>query len=76
MVVGALEQSMKFPRIMTRLEMRYKLKKIFSCFEEKEINSLSRQIYLLYESAVSESHLHQEDWPIKETKQLCAQIID
>jgi hypothetical protein len=25
----------------------------------EEINSLSRKIYLLYESAVGESHLHQ-----------------
>lgn len=44
--------------------------------KEKEINSLARQIYLLYESAVGESHLHQEDWPITETKSLCAQIIN
>ena len=41
----------------------------------EEINSLSRQIYLLYESAVGESHLHQENWPIKEAKSLCAKII-
>ncbi len=44
-------------------------------FNENEINSLSRKIYLLYESAVSESHLHQEDWPIKEAKSLCMEII-
>ena len=43
--------------------------------EEKEINSLARQIYLLYESAVGESYLHQADWPIKETKNLCSKII-
>lgn len=42
---------------------------------EEKINSLARQIYLLYESAVGESHLHQEDWPIKETRNLCSQII-
>lgn len=42
---------------------------------KKETLSIARQIYLLYESAVSESHLHQSDWPIKETKQLCSQII-
>jgi len=34
-----------------------------------------RQIYLLYESAVGESHLHQVNWPIKEAKSICAQII-
>ncbi|MEM7369871.1 MAG: TetR/AcrR family transcriptional regulator [Bacteroidota bacterium] len=37
--------------------------------------ALSRQVYLLYECAVAESHLHQEDWPIKEAKMLCARII-
>lgn len=41
----------------------------------EEICSLSRQIYLLYESAVSESYLHQTDWPIKEAKALCSKII-
>lgn len=42
---------------------------------EAETNSLARQIYLLYEGAVGESHLHQADWPIKETKNLCSKII-
>lgn len=40
-----------------------------------QVNSLARQIYLLYESAVGESHLHQEDWPIVESKNLCEKII-
>lgn len=38
-------------------------------------NSKVRQIYLLYESAVGESHLHQKNWPIKEAKTICAQLI-
>lgn len=42
---------------------------------DKEIDTISKQIYLLYESAVSESHLHQEDWPIISAKQLCSQIL-
>lgn len=42
----------------------------------EEVSSLSRKIYLLYESAVSESHLHQADWPIKEAKSLCSKIIE
>ena len=42
---------------------------------EEEIDPLARKIYLLYESAVAESHLHQADWPIIETRNLCAQII-
>ena len=37
--------------------------------------NLSKRIYLLYESAVSESHLHKADWPIRETKNMCSQII-
>ena len=41
----------------------------------EQVNSLARQIYLLYESAVGESHLHQEDWPILESKNLCEKII-
>ena len=44
-------------------------------FKVNEINSVSRQIYLLYESAVGESHLHKVDWPIKEAKKICSQII-
>ena len=43
--------------------------------EELEADKLSKQIYLLYESAVSESHLHQKDWPIHSAKELCSQII-
>ncbi len=41
----------------------------------EQIPSLARQIYLLYESAVGESHLHQDDWPIVESKNLCQKII-
>jgi len=47
-------------------------------FEKKSSKyrkSKIRQIYLLYESAVGESHLHQEKWPIKEAREICAQII-
>lgn len=43
--------------------------------DQKEITTTARRIYLLYESAVVESHLHQNDWPIKEAKQVCSQII-
>jgi len=41
--------------------------------DEKEI--LSKKIYLLYESAVSESHLHQALWPIDTAKNLCKMLI-
>ncbi len=42
---------------------------------EPQTASLARQIYLLYESAVGESHLHQEDWPILESKNICERLI-
>ncbi len=51
------------------------VKSNLSLINPEEIRSLSRKIYLLYESAVSESHLHQKDWPITETKTLCADLI-
>lgn len=41
----------------------------------QETPSMARKVYLLYESAISESHLHKADWPIQEAKDLCAQII-
>lgn len=44
--------------------------------KEGEIDSLSRKIYLLYESAIGESHLHQADWPIKQAKKLCVKILE
>lgn len=43
--------------------------------KSKEVNSLSKKIYLLYEGAVGESHLHQDKWPIKEAKSLCSIIV-
>jgi len=43
--------------------------------DTKENLVLARRIYLLYESAVAESHLHQLDWPIKEAKHLGLHII-
>ena len=41
----------------------------------EEISTTAKRIYLLYESAIVESHLHQNDWPIKEAKEVCSQII-
>ena len=42
---------------------------------DNEVDSFTRKIYLLYEAGVSESHLHQKDWPILEMKSVCHQII-
>ena len=44
-------------------------------YNEQETSSLARKAYLLYESAISESHLHQEDWPIKEARTVCSQLL-
>lgn len=49
-----------------------------NCFDNKtaqEIDLLTKQIYLLYESAVAESHLHQANWPILAAKKLCIKIL-
>ena len=43
---------------------------------KNEKESLAKKTYLLYESAVAESHLHKDDWPIKEMKHLCSQILE
>lgn len=40
-----------------------------------ETETLAKQIYLLYESAVAESHLHQDQWPIDQAKRICEKII-
>ncbi|WP_431167699.1 TetR/AcrR family transcriptional regulator [Tenacibaculum halocynthiae] len=42
---------------------------------EKDMNSIAKQTYLLYESAVGESNLHQSNWPIIEAKNICSKII-
>ena len=42
---------------------------------KSELEILSKQVYLLYESAISESHLHQDIWPIKSAKGLCEKLI-
>ncbi len=36
---------------------------------------LAKQIYLLYEGAVAESHLHQDVWPMTVAKEMCKKII-
>ncbi|MGY0392638.1 TetR/AcrR family transcriptional regulator [Bizionia sp. KMM 8389] len=51
------------------------ISKNIDAIKDNQIQTLARQIYLLYESAVGESHLHQEDWPILESKNLCEKIL-
>ncbi len=42
---------------------------------KKEERTMARQVYLLYESAVAESHLHKADWPIKESRKVAIKMV-
>ena len=37
---------------------------------------IAKQVYLLYEGAVSESHLHQDVWPILSAKAICKKLLE
>lgn len=72
-------------RIMTEIQSQKNLfmqlisdliSKNMETIKNKENHILARRIYLLYESAVAESKLHQSDWPIKEAKNLGLLIIN
>jgi len=41
----------------------------------KENQILAKRIYLLYEGALTESHIHQQAWPIASAKELCGYIL-
>ncbi len=41
----------------------------------KEMKLLAKKIYLLYETAVAESHLHQSSWPIGTAKEIVKAIL-
>ena len=41
-----------------------------------ENRKVARKIYVLYEGAIAESHLHQAAWPITSAKEVCALILD
>ena len=42
---------------------------------QKEQKIAAKQVYLLYESAISESHIHQESWPINTAKEMASCIL-
>lgn len=44
--------------------------------DEKRSIVLGKRLYLLYESAVAESHLHKADWPIKEMRSVGSHILE
>ncbi|WP_353777856.1 TetR family transcriptional regulator [Winogradskyella sp. 3972H.M.0a.05] len=37
--------------------------------------AIARQLYVLYEGAVAESYLHQQEWPITEARSIASKII-
>lgn len=45
------------------------------CSNKNKAESLAKQLYLLYESAVGESHLYGENWPIETARNLAKEII-
>ncbi|MFK8007448.1 MAG: TetR/AcrR family transcriptional regulator [Saprospiraceae bacterium] len=47
----------------------------FPKLTKKKIPVLAKKIYLLYESAIAESHLHQDPWAIDSAKELCDLIL-
>ena len=49
--------------------------KNFPSHSAKENELLAKRIYLLYEGAVAESHLHQNKWPIDSAKELCELVL-
>ncbi|MGY5351836.1 TetR/AcrR family transcriptional regulator [Wenyingzhuangia sp. IMCC45533] len=45
-------------------------------YTQEEVEKLAKQYYLLYETAVAESHLHQENWPIAFAKKMSLSLIN
>jgi len=64
------KQKKEFIELIEKLVVRN-----FPSLDEKEVVVLAKKIYLLYESAVLESHLHQAPWPIGSAQDLCKMLI-
>lgn len=47
----------------------------FPKITDDQIPVLAKKIYLLYESAIAESHLHQDPWAIDSAQDLCKMIL-
>lgn len=43
--------------------------------DKHEIKLMAKHIYVLYEGAVAESHLHQDVWPIISAKVICKKLL-
>lgn len=44
--------------------------------KQNERNTLANRLYIIYEGAVAESHLHRSDWPITEAKEFAKTILN
>lgn len=62
-------QKEAFLRLIARL-----IETNLSDISSAEQDLLTRQIYLLYEGAVAESHLHGQDWPIQAAQTMCEKL--
>ncbi|MEW7292261.1 TetR/AcrR family transcriptional regulator [Aquimarina sp. 2304DJ70-9] len=51
------------------------VEKNYSQNSDQKNEALAKQIYLIYESAISESKLHQDKWPIHAGLSLCENIL-
>lgn len=63
-------QKKKFLQLITTLT-----EDNFPKLSSGKVETLAKQMYLLYETAVAESHLHQEKWPIKTSKKMAKQFL-
>ncbi|RZN83261.1 MAG: TetR/AcrR family transcriptional regulator [Winogradskyella sp.] len=44
-------------------------------YTEDESLKIAKQIFILYEGAISESHLQENPWPIQSAKSICEQLL-
>jgi len=44
-------------------------------YTKDESQKIAKQIFILYEGAISESHLQENPWPIQSAKSICEQIL-
>lgn len=51
-------------------------KTFLSTDDQTADEALARRIYLLYESALAESHLHQAPWPIDDAREMCKILLN
>ncbi|MEM6803315.1 MAG: TetR/AcrR family transcriptional regulator [Bacteroidota bacterium] len=72
---GKIREEIQFQKNAFLALIEKLIQKNFSDRKGETISILARHIYLLYEGAISESHLHQKSWPIQSAKELAKQIL-